>query len=58
MALPRSNRELVFNAPWEGRALGRAVALKDDGLYLWKGFRDRLITEIALSANQTESSAC
>jgi hypothetical protein len=25
-ALPRQNDELVFNAPWESRALGMAVA--------------------------------
>ena len=26
-ALPRKNGELVFEAPWEGRAFGIAVAL-------------------------------
>ncbi len=35
VALPRSNGELVFNVPWEGRAFGIAVALKDSGLYRW-----------------------
>ncbi len=52
VALPRSNGELVFNAPWEGRAFGFAFALKDGGLYQWEGFRDRLITEIALATRQ------
>ena len=58
MALPRSDGKLVLSGRREGRALGIAVALKDDGPYLWEGFRDRLIIEIALAANQTESSAC
>ena len=57
VALPRRNGELVFSAPWEGRAFGIAVALKDGGLYRWDGFRDRLITEIALAAKQPETSA-
>ena len=56
VALPRSNGELVFNAPWEGRAFGIAVALKDGGLYPWDGFRDRLITEIGLADDQAETS--
>jgi nitrile hydratase accessory protein len=41
-ALPRKNGELVFAAPWEGRAFGLAVALNDRGLYDWDEFRDRL----------------
>ena len=57
VALPRRNGELVFSAPWEGRAFGMAVALKDAGLYQWDGFRDRLITEIRLAGNQAETSA-
>jgi nitrile hydratase accessory protein len=46
-ALPRSNGELVFTAPWEGRAFGIAVALYDKGVYPWRDFRDRLVAEIA-----------
>jgi nitrile hydratase accessory protein len=46
-ALPRKNGELVFEAPWEGRAFGMAVALSDQRLYSWDEFRDRLIDEIA-----------
>lgn len=46
-ALPRKNGELVFEAPWEGRAFGLAVALNNDGHYGWRGFRDRLVVEIA-----------
>jgi nitrile hydratase accessory protein len=45
-ALPRSNGELVFEAPWEGRAFGMAVALYDQGVYRWRDFRDHLDAEI------------
>ena len=46
-ALPRSNGELVFQAPWEGRAFGLAVSLYDSGRYPWTDFAGRLVTEIA-----------
>jgi nitrile hydratase accessory protein len=46
-ALPRKNGELVFAAPWEGRAFGLAVALNDRGLYDWDDFRDRLKANVA-----------
>ena len=45
--LPRSNGELVFDAPWEGRAFGIAVALNEQGAYLWRSFRDALVDRIA-----------
>jgi nitrile hydratase accessory protein len=45
-ALPRKNGELVFDAPWEGRAFGIAVALSDQQVYHWEEFRSRLIDEI------------
>ena len=46
-ALPRDNGELVFEAPWEGRAFGVAVTMNNGGLYEWREFRDRLVEEIA-----------
>jgi nitrile hydratase accessory protein len=45
-ALPRKNGELVFGAPWEGRAFGMAVALHEKGAYQWKEFRDRLAQKL------------
>lgn len=45
-AVPRRNGELVFEAPWEGRAFGLAVALSDQGSFTWEAFRSRLIAEI------------
>ena len=47
VALPRDNGELVFEAPWEGRAFGVAVALRDEGRYEWGDFRDKLMIEVA-----------
>ena len=46
-ALPRRNGELVFEALWEGRVFGMAVALNDQGVYPWGAFRDQLVERIA-----------
>ena len=46
-ALPRKNGELVFHAPWEGRAFGLAVVLNEKGAYRWHEFRTRLVGQIA-----------
>jgi nitrile hydratase accessory protein len=46
-AVPRRNGELVFDAPWQGRAFGMAVALSEGGLFPWEDFRQTLIREIA-----------
>jgi nitrile hydratase accessory protein len=46
-ALPRKNGELVFEAPWQARALGMAIALHNRGLYPWDDFKCHLIAEIA-----------
>ena len=45
-APPRSNGELVFEAPWESRAFGIAVALSEGRAFEWEQFRQRLIVEI------------
>jgi len=47
IALPRRNGELVFEAPWEGRAFGMAVALNESGEYDWSEFQNMLAAEIA-----------
>ncbi|HKF17636.1 MAG TPA: nitrile hydratase accessory protein [Candidatus Dormibacteraeota bacterium] len=46
-SLPRKNGELVFEAPWEGRAFGMAVVMHDRGAYRWGDFRDRLVKQIS-----------
>ena len=47
VALPRKNGELVFAAPWEGRAFGLAVTLSEKGAYAWDEFRSSLVEHIA-----------
>jgi nitrile hydratase accessory protein len=47
-APPRRNGELVFQEPWEGRAFGLAVTLRDRGRLPWEAFRARLIAAIAV----------
>jgi nitrile hydratase accessory protein len=47
IAFPRKNGELVFEAPWEARAFGLAVALSEEGLYSWQDFSQELATQIA-----------
>jgi nitrile hydratase accessory protein len=45
--VPRSNGEIVFNAPWESRVFGMVVALHEQGLFEWAAFSERLAGEIA-----------
>ncbi len=46
-APPRRNGELVFDAPWQGRAFGMAVGVVERLGLPWKAFQERLIAEIA-----------
>lgn len=46
-APPRSNGELVFDAPWQQRAFGITMAVIDSGTITWKDFRLQLISRIA-----------
>ena len=45
-ALPRQNGELVFDAPWQGRVLGMALAVVHERGLEWDDFRQRLIAAI------------
>ncbi len=56
IALPRKNGELVFEAPWEGRAFGMAVALNESGEYKWSEFQSMLVAEIADAEKSNDSS--
>ncbi len=47
VALPRQNGALVFEAPWEARAFGLAVALNEAGVYPWRDFSQGLAAETA-----------
>ena len=55
-ALPRSNGELVFKNPWEGRAFGVAVTLPHAGRYQWLEFNNVFIEHIS-RAEQTGNSS-
>jgi hypothetical protein len=44
--LPRSNGELAFDEPWQGRALGMAIALVERFDLDWDDFRRHLIAAI------------
>jgi nitrile hydratase accessory protein len=46
-SLPRDNGELVFEAPWQARALAIAVSLVERLGLPWNVFRRRLMDEIA-----------
>jgi hypothetical protein len=45
-ALPRQNGELVFDAPWQGRVLGMALAVVQERGLKWDDFRGRLIAAV------------
>lgn len=45
-ALPRENGELVFDAPWQGRVLGMALAVVQQRGLDWDEFRQRLVATI------------
>ncbi len=51
-ALPRQSGELQFQDPWEGIAFALAVALCEQGHYVWAEFQERLIAEIASADRQ------
>ena len=56
-ALPRENGELVFQAPWEARAFGLAVALNEKDLYKWREFSSQLASEIATAEQNNNPSS-
>jgi nitrile hydratase accessory protein len=46
-APPRQNGELVFDAPWQGRAFGLCIAVLEREDLEWADFRAHLVTAIA-----------
>src|SRR5215204_2641463 len=56
LAVSRSNGEMVFDAPWQGRIFSMAVTLCDDKQFAWNDFRDRLISEIAAAEEHGDAS--
>ena len=57
IALPRENGELVFQAPWEARAFGLAVALNQQDLYRWREFSAKLAATIAAAEQNKDPSS-
>jgi nitrile hydratase accessory protein len=56
--LPRDNGELVFEEPWQGRALGMGVVAVERTGASWTEFRRHLAAAIsARSSNEAESAA-
>jgi len=45
-ALPRTNGELVFSAPWESRSFSIALSLAESGYFTLDDFRKYLIVAI------------
>ncbi len=45
-APPRSNGELVFAEPWQGRAFGLVMALTQQGVVCYDVFRQALVEKI------------
>ena len=43
---PMANGEVLFEAPWQGRVFGMAVALRDAGVFAWSEFQAHLIVVI------------
>ena len=56
-ALPRKNGELVFEAPWQARAFGMAIALAQQGRYAWDDFRRQFIASIAQAEHKSRSTS-
>ena len=56
IALPRENGELIFQAPWEARAFGLAVALNQQDLYEWREFSAELAATIAAAEQNNDPS--
>lgn len=47
-APPRSNGEMVFDAPWESRLFGVTLALVEAERFAWSEFQQRLIAAVRL----------
>ncbi len=55
-APPRKNGELVFAAPWQGRAFGMALALRARHPYRWEEMRGLLAKRIAAGGPADDGS--
>ena len=51
--VPRRNGELAFDAPWESRVFGLALAYLERSGQPWEPFRQRLMVAIAEAPDET-----
>ena len=56
ISLPRENGELIFQAPWEARAFGLAVALNEQEIYEWCEFSAELAATITAAEQSNDPS--
>ena len=56
-SLPRDNGELVFEEPWQGRALGMGVVVLDRLGVPWADFQRHLVAAIASRTPEEGESA-
>jgi nitrile hydratase accessory protein len=54
--LPRDNGELVFEEPWQGRALGMGVVVLERSGAPWSEFRRHLAAAIAAHQSSEDES--
>jgi nitrile hydratase accessory protein len=57
LPLPRDNGELVFEEPWQGRALGMGVVALERTGVSWADFRRHLVAAIAARPQGAGESA-
>jgi nitrile hydratase accessory protein len=55
-APPRTNGELVFDAPWQSRLFGVTAALADAGRLDWADFQTALITRVGQADTTDEDT--
>jgi len=55
--LPRSNGELVFEEPWQGRALGMTVVALERARIPWSEFSNRLAEAVRLHGYDPDEPA-
>jgi nitrile hydratase accessory protein len=53
---PMANGEVIFDAPWQGRIFAMAVALSEQGVFVWAEFQQCLIDAIALFDAKADAS--
>lgn len=55
--LPRDNGELVFEEPWQGRALGLGVVVLERSGTSWREFREQLVRAVERRPYDPDESA-